>query len=84
MLSPAELETLDGLLQLIKDKNFYHSSRCSKQGQELVKKLLKFPAAEVFPCLDVYRMFLLHPSSSENFKVFQYGLEYLNILLAFL
>lgn len=84
LLTAQEVETLESLMGLIKDKSFYHSSKVSKQGFELVKKLLKFPSAQAFPALDIYRMFLMHPQSSENFKLFEYALEYLGMLVAHL
>jgi PUL domain len=79
-----ELQTLDSLLELIKNKPFYHSSKVSKQGFELVRKLLKFPADKVFPSLDLYRMFLMHPHSSEHYKLFEIGIEFLSTIISFL
>jgi hypothetical protein len=81
LLEPKDLETLDSFLELVKNKAFYHSSKVSKQGFELVKKMLKFPHDQVFPCLDIYRMFLMHPHSSENYKLFEFALEYLGLLI---
>ena len=72
------------MLELIKNKQFYHSSKVSKQGFDLIKKLLKFPSDKVFPCLDIYRMFLMHPHSSEHYKVFEVSLEFLNLLISHL
>ena len=46
--------------------------------------LTKFPAPKVFPVLDLYRMFLMHPQSSENYKVFEFALEYLGIIIGHL
>lgn len=83
-LTESELVTLDSLLELIKGKAFYHSSKVSKQGFELIKKLLKFPHEQAFPCLDLYRMFLMHPHSSENYKLFENGLEFVGILMGHL
>lgn len=73
---------MDSFLELIKNKAFYHSSKVSKQGFEMLKKLLKFPSDKAFPVLDIYRMFLMHPQSGDNYKVYEHGLEYLNIVLA--
>ena len=51
----------------------------------LLKKMLtKFPSSKVFPVLDLYRMFLMHPNSSENYKVFEFAIEYLNIIIGHL
>lgn len=61
ILNNNDLELLDSLLELIKNKQFYHSSKVSKQGFDLIKKMFKFPSDKAFPCLDVYRMFLMHP-----------------------
>lgn len=80
-LTETEMPVFESLLELIKGKAFYHSSKVSKQGFELVKKLIKFPHDHAFPCLDLYRMFLMHPHSSENFKLFEFALEYLGILI---
>jgi hypothetical protein len=62
----------------------YHSSKVSKKGFEIIRKLFKFPADKSFPALDIYRMFLMHPHSSENFKVFELGLEYMQWLVSYL
>lgn len=57
----------------------------SKQGFELIKKLLtKFPSAKAFPALDIYRMFLMHPHSSENYKVYEFAIEYIGIIIGHL
>lgn len=77
-----EIDLLESLLEMLKNKAFYHSSKVSKQGFELIKKLLsKFPNDKVFPCLDFYRMFLMHPHSSENYKVFEHAIEYLSFIM---
>jgi hypothetical protein len=47
----------------------------------VIKKLLKFPADKAFPSLDIYRMFLMHPGSTENYKVFENAIEYLSTLI---
>ena len=85
ILTPVEVDLLNSLLELIKNKSFYHSSKVSKQGFELVKKLLtQFPADKTFPSLDIYRMFLIHPSATEHYKVFENAIEYLGILIGHL
>jgi phospholipase A-2-activating protein len=74
-LTEAELRALDEILDLLKNKAFYHSSKFSKFGFLLIKKLINLPTEKVFPALDIYRMFLIHPQSSEIFKLFESGLE---------
>ena len=43
----------------------------------LLDKLLAFPLDKVFPCLDLYRIFLLHPDSTIHYKKFEDGLGHL-------
>lgn len=81
ILNPHEMELFDSFLELIKNKAFYHSSKVSKQGFEMLKKILRFPSDKAFPVLDIYRMFLMHPHSSEHYKVFENAIEYLNIII---
>lgn len=47
-----------------------------------MKKLMSFPKAKVFPCLDLYRCFLAHPCSVENFNASDAGSYYLSVLLS--
>ena len=56
-----ELKILESVLETLKNKSFYHSSRFLKQELEVIKKLLRFPSEKAFPGLDLYRMFLMHP-----------------------
>lgn len=84
ILDEKEVQLLDSLMELIKKKEMYHSSKLSKPGFELVRKLLKFPADKAFPSLDIYRMLLMHPHLSEHYKVYELGLEYIFILVDYI
>jgi hypothetical protein len=44
-------------------------------------KLIKLPTAKVFPCLDLYRIFLLHPDSVCHWKKYETGGSNLYTLL---
>ena len=72
------------MLDTIKNKAFYHSTKFSKQEYDVIKKLLKFPGDKAFPSLDIYRMFLIHPGATENYKVFETGIENLSALIGYL
>jgi hypothetical protein len=50
----------------------------------VIKKLLTFPVDKVFPCLDLYRIYLLHPSAYEQFAGSDAGAFYVHALLAFI
>jgi hypothetical protein len=84
LLNENELKILDDLLDMLKNKQFYHSSKLHKLGYDLVKKLFRFPADKIFPVLDIYRMFLMHPGSSENYKVFENALEFIGTFISYL
>jgi hypothetical protein len=66
---------------LVADKAHYYTSKPVQAHYELMKNLLAFPNDKVFPCIDLYRMFLIHPDASSNFKKFEEGYEYLMRLL---
>lgn len=83
-LSESEVKSLDELIEIVKNKAFYHSSKISKIGFDLIKKLIKLPADKAFPFLDIYRMLLIHPQSSEHYKLFETGLEFFHSLIHFL
>ena len=44
---------------------------------DLMNKLLDIPLDKLFPCLDLYRIFLLHPSATCHFKKFEDGASHL-------
>jgi len=46
--------------------------------------LVKFPCDKAFPSLDIYRMFLIHPGATENYKVYEYAIEYISTLISHL
>jgi PUL domain len=49
---------------------------------DIIKRCLEFPSDKLFPCLDLYRIFLLHPYSSEGYSGSDGGSYFLAILLA--
>jgi hypothetical protein len=79
-----EQKNLTRLLKVVGEKQHYHTSELYKQEWDVLKKLLDWPNKNVFPVLDVFRMFLLHSQASEMFKVFDHGAEYLYKFLSML
>ena len=51
---------------------------------DLVNKLFTFSSTMMLPVLDIYRMFLMHPGSTENYKVFETGRQYVKHLITIL
>lgn len=78
------IKNLDRLLQVIGEKQNYHSSKLYKQEWDVFEKLLSWPYKHIYPVLDLFRMFLLHSQASEMFKVFERGAEHLTLFLALL
>lgn len=70
------------LCKTLSQPQYFHSSQILPASVEILKRLLEFPADKLFPCLDLYRIFLLHPYSSEGFSGSDGGSYYLAILLA--
>ncbi|KDO19819.1 hypothetical protein SPRG_14681 [Saprolegnia parasitica CBS 223.65] len=61
-LTDAELETLATLLTTLTQTSYYHSSQVSSTQVDVALKMVEhWPAAHVFPSLDVCRLVALHP-----------------------
>ncbi len=51
---------------------------------ECMKQLLDFPVAKVFPCIDLYRLYLIHPDSTAEFTKSDMGAQQIGVLISFL
>ena len=75
-LEELELRNLDRLSGVLSQKNFNNASLTVKD-LELIKKILQWPKASIFPCLDLYRIVLLNHSAQEIFKTSDHGGEHI-------
>mmetsp|Transcript_37553 Transcript_37553/g.57528 ORF Transcript_37553/g.57528 Transcript_37553/m.57528 type:complete len:173 (+) Transcript_37553:1685-2203(+) len=50
----------------------------------MMDSLLKWPLDKLFPCLDLYRIFLVHPDATMHFKKFEDGMVHINTLMGVL
>jgi len=50
----------------------------------VLDQLLMLPIDKIFACLDLYRIFLLHPDSVQHFKKYEDGWKYINTVLSML
>jgi phospholipase A-2-activating protein len=48
---------------------------------DLVKKIMLWPREKIFPVLDLFRLFVLHPGSIELFRGSDYGANYTSVIL---
>lgn len=51
---------------------------------KVIDKLLQFPLDKAFPVADIYRVYLLHPSSYEAFSGSDAGIVYIQGLIRFI
>lgn len=56
-----EMVHFDGLVEVLGSPQTYHSSDIGVKQLEALRLALSFPNDKVFPCIDLYRMFLTHP-----------------------
>ncbi|XP_057788250.1 uncharacterized protein LOC131005346 [Salvia miltiorrhiza] len=70
-LSDNDMSRFNAIVKILKDTSHYHSSRFADVDVALMLKVLKtWPAAVLFPVIDVVRMIVLHPDGAA--KLLQY------------
>ena len=69
---------------MLKNEAFWYKSKFNDHHVTIMKKLLHWPIANRFPCLDLFRIVILHPDGPKFFKVVEHGVERLMELLAVL
>ena len=63
-----EMVYFDGLVTTLGDTKNYHSSDIGPKQMEQLRLCLSFPKEKIFPCIDLYRMFLTHPQANSEFS----------------
>ena len=66
---------------MLKNEAFWYKSKFNDHQVKLIKKLLHWPLASRFPCLDLFRIVILHPDGPKFFKVVEHGVERLMELM---
>lgn len=74
----------ESLCEILGKPVSYNSPEIGVQQHETMKQLLEYPLDKVFPCIDMYRMYLCHPSSSIEFTKSDMGSAQVSIMLRFL
>lgn len=67
---------------MLKNEAFWYKSKFNEHHVTLIKKLLHWPVASRFPCLDLFRIVILHPDGPKFFKVVEHAVERLMELLS--
>jgi|APCry1669189665_1035243.scaffolds.fasta_scaffold121562_1 PUL domain len=79
-----ELKTFERMCTSLSNKNNFWQTKLDVAENELLKKLISLPIQKVFPCLDIYRIFLIHPDSTLHYKKFEEGVSNLYSLMGIL
>lgn len=88
----AELNALEGqdlvyfesMCKILAATQNYHRTEISPQQVKVLDKLLAFPIEKAFPCMDLYRIYLLHPTSYEAYAASDAGASYIQAMLRFI
>ena len=78
-----DLIYFESMIKVLSATQNYHRSEVSPQQVKLIDKLLQFPIDRAFPCMDLFRVYLLHPTSYEPFAASDAGAPYIQALLRF-
>jgi len=70
-----DVKVFDRLCASLADPTKYYLTRVDDYGAALLIRLVEQPVDRVFPCLDLYRIFLTHPDMTMHFKKFEEGLS---------
>lgn len=68
-----EVKVFARLCDCLADPSKYYLTKVDDYAFDLLGKLIDLPVERVFPCLDLYRIFLLHPDMTTHFKKFEDG-----------
>ena len=68
-----ELKHFEGLCAALSNKDNFFNTKINDYHTALLTKLIQLPVDKVFPCLDLYRIFLLHPDATQHSKKFEEG-----------
>ena len=80
-LQDSEMVSLERLGQVLGNPKGHSGSYLTARDLEVLQKLLHWPTQELFPCIDLFRLALLHPSSQELFKGSDQGMGLFSHLL---
>ena len=79
-----ELKVFDALCLTLENKDNYYKTKINDYMSELLDKLIQLPTDKVFPCLDLYRIFLCHPDATCHSKKYEEGSHHVSSICAHL
>lgn len=69
---------------MLGDATAFHHTDIGVKMHAVMQNLLEFPIAKVFPCVDLYRIYLCHPDSTVEFTKSDMGAAQIANLLSYL
>lgn len=72
-----EVKWFEGLCGVLQSKEKFYDTKITEYHQKVLDKIISLPIDQVFPGLDIYRIFLTHPDASCHFKKFEDGAQHL-------
>ena len=79
-----EVKHFNSLCEVLVNKDMFYKTKIDEYHSALLSKLLTLPVAKVFPCLDLYRIFLLHPDMVTHYKNFEQGWNHISAFIRIL
>lgn len=84
VLVDQDLIYFESMCKVLAATQNYHRTEVSPQQLKVIDKLLNFPIDKAFPCMDLYRIYLLHPTSYEAYAASDAGATYIQAMLRFI
>ena len=84
LLSQNQLTLLDTIVKVVDDRKSYTTSKLYKHELELLDSMIWWDVENLAGPLGLFHLYLIHPQSSELFKVVEKGTELVYLLIQYL
>lgn len=74
----------ESICDILGNKAEWYMTKTNDYQIKLLSDLITWPTAQVFPCLDMYRIFMLHPDATLHFKKFEDGANNIGSILGYM
>ena len=77
VMDAQDLIYFESMIKILANTANYHRTEVTPQMLKCIDKCLTFPIEKAFPCMDLYRIYLLHPTSYEAYAASDAGAQYI-------
>lgn len=84
VLDSQDLIYFESMVKVLAAVQNYPRTEISPQQLKVIDKLLALPIDKAFPAMDLYRIYLLHPTSYEAYASSSAGATYIQAMLRFI